>query len=254
MADTKTELVPNKPSDSLAVAPSFIERTQETGAEHLTREDIQMPRLALAQMMSPELVKSDPKYIEGLDFGTLFNNLTQTIYGSAVECCVVRADPPRYIQFAPDGKSIVDMNVPANDVRTQFGPKGEKPVAQKFYNYVLMLLPSHELIALSLKSTGIKMAKQLNGLIAARGNVKLFAGKYLIGTSIQTNSMGRFAVYTLKNAGWVDQQTYGLANEAFEALRGKVINIEHDADDSAGGDDSFDTAAMDKQSGGVGGM
>ncbi len=244
MADTKktAELVKVEESTAMAL-PSFIERTNETGAEHMTREDIQMPRLALAQQMSPELVNGDPKFIEDLKFGMLFNNLTQQIYGDAVEFCILRADAPRYIQFAEDGKSIVDMNVPANDPRTQFGPNGQKPVAMKFYNYVLMLLPTREMIALSLKSTGIKTAKQLNGLVAARGGVKIFAGKYRLGTSTQANSKGRFAVYTLKNAGWVDQETYQFAAMAHEGLKDKVISIEHE-------DDSFDTEALE-QSGGM---
>lgn len=244
MADTKkTELVKMTESTAMAV-PDFIERTQETGAGHLTREDIQMPRLALAQMMSPELVEEDAKYIDGLKFGMLFNNLTQQIYGDGVEFCILRADPPRYIEFAEDGKSIVDMNVPANDIRTQFGPNGQKPAAMKFYNYVLMFLPTREMIALSLKSTGIKTAKQLNGLVTTRGNVKIFAGKYRLGTSTQSNSKGRFSVYTLKNAGWVDQDTYAFASMAHEGLKDRVITIEHEPDD-----DSFNPEVLEQTRG-----
>lgn len=244
MANTKTELVPAPAVTALTSMPDFIERSQETGAEHLTRDDIQMPRLALAQQMSPELVPGDAKFIDGLMFGTMFNNLTQQIYGTSVEFCVLRADAPRYIQFADDNKTILDMDVPANDPRTQFGPNGAKPAAMKFYNFVIMLLPSRELVALSLKSTGIKTAKQLNGLIAARGNVKIFAGKYLLGTSTQQNTKGRFAIFTLKNAGWLpDKDTYDYAEQAFHGLRDKVIVIDHEAD-------SFDTEAMDAQAAG----
>jgi hypothetical protein len=251
MSDKKTEakgeLVANPASTAIGeVLPSFIEQGERTGTEHLREQDIQMPRLALAQLTSPEIDPEDPKFIEGLVFGDLFNSLTRENYKTGpMKFCIVRADRPRYIEFTPDGKQVVDMNVPEGDPRTLFGPAGEKPVATKFFDFVIMLLPSRELIALSFKSTGLKVAKQLNGLITFRGNIKLFAGIYTIVSMLTKNTKGRFAIYKVANAGvHQDENTYNFAKAAFEAFRHKEVVIDRggmDNDDP----DAFDTKAMD---------
>ncbi len=231
-------------------APSFVKVGDRTGTEHLTTQDIQLPRLSIAQQMSPELVQVDPKYIEGLQQGSLFNNLSQQVYGNGpLHFSIIQALPPRYVEFIPRelGGGVKDPNVPHDDPRTQFGSNGEKPIATKFYDFVIMLLPSRELIALSFKSTGIKTAKQLNGFISMR-NAPLFAGKYSVETTMVTNPKGRFGVYIVKNAGWLpDQDTYNYAEKMFDNLRGKTIVITPE-------DDSFDTAALENEgSGDVGG-
>ncbi|MCG3775746.1 MAG: hypothetical protein JW395_2590 [Nitrospira sp.] len=248
MSQTKsTELVKAEAPGALAVndRPSFIEVGDHSGMEHLTRDDIQMPRMGLAQQMSPELIDGDAKYVDGLKMGMMFNNLTQQIYGvGPLEFCVVRADPPRWVEFNPReaGGGIKDPNVPAHDPRTAFGPNGEHPLATKFYDFVVMLLPSRELIALSFKSTGLKVAKQLNGLIANR-NAALYTGRYSLMTNMVTNPKGRFAVFQVKNAGWVpDEATHTYAKECFNAMKDRVLKI--DREDA----DTFDVEDLERQS------
>lgn len=241
---TGAELIVQEPAGALEVRPDFIE-TGRTGTEHLTRDDIQMPRMGLAQQMSPELVEGDAKYIDGLKIGMLFNNLTQQVYGvGPLHFCILRADPPRGVEFYPrtEGGGIKDPNVPLNDPRMQFGPNGEPPVATKFYDFIVMLLPSREVIALSFKSTGLKVAKQLNGLISLR-NAPLYAGKYEIMTTMTSNTKGRFAVFQVKNAKWVeDKETYDYAKAAFNNLADKVIIIDRNDDP-----DTFDVGAMEAE-------
>jgi len=223
----------------MVAVPSFIKSGNREGTEHLTSEDIQMPRLAIAQQMSPELVDDDPKHIPGLKIGEFFNSLTQQIYGTGpLNFCILRASPPKFIEFGEDGKSIVDMNVPVNDPRTQWHGN-EKPRAMKFYEFVLMNVDTREMIALSLKSTGIKVAKGLNGLITSRGDFPLFAGKYTFTTTMVTAPKGRFGTYVVRNNGWHDNEdTYNFAASAFKHLKGKTVAVDHEAD-------SFDTDAMD---------
>lgn len=238
-------VVADKPGAlSTEVRPSFIEVGDRSGTEHITRDDMQMPRLGLAQQMSPELVDDDPKFIPELKMGMMFNSLTKMIYGvGPLDFCVVRADPPRWVEFHPreEGGGVKDPNVPANDPRTVFGPNGEPPVATKFYDFVVMLLPSRELIALSFKSTGLKVAKQLNGLIANR-NAPLYAGKYSLMTNMTKNAKGRFAVFQVKNNAWVsDQETYELAKEYFANLKNKELRIERE------GDTTFDVEALEAE-------
>lgn len=253
---TGGQLVQDTTDESLDLtsAPDFAEKSTD-GMEHLTKDDILMPRIGLAQQMSPELVEGDAKYIDGLKIGNLFNTVTKQIYGNTLLFTVIRMDPPRYVEFIPReaGGGIKDPNVPANDPRTQWGANGEKPLATKFYDFLVMLQPSREIVALSFKSTGIKAARQLNGLVAARNRV-MFAGVFKIVTKMTQNTKGRFAIYEMGNAGWIiDKRIYEYAKQLHEGLANKDIKIDREGLDDPNLDpDTFDVENLEKQNAAAG--
>lgn len=215
--------------------PTFIPQGDVSGTEHITKDDLQMPRLSLAQALSPQLDELNPKYIPDLKKGQMFNNLTGEVYEvETLEFIVVRADKPRGIEFAPmdEGGGIVDMDVPLNDPRMQFSGS-DKPIATKFYDYIIMLLPSTEVVALSLKGTGIKVAKQLNGLIKLR-RAPLFAGKYQLAVANQRKGEFNYYIFVIKNAGIVqEEETYLYAKGIFESIKDKQFDIEREAGDDS---------------------
>lgn len=228
--------------------PSFLGANDHRGTDHLTKDDLQMPRIALAQQMSPQLDEGNSQFIEGLKQGDMFNSVTDEIIGKGpITFTVVRCDPPRYVEFIPreQGGGIKDINVPANDPRTQFGPNGETPLATKFYDFIIARIDrsEFELIALSLKSTGLKVARQLNALMKLR-NAASFAGAYTLSVVKEENAKGKFYNFSVKNAGWVDEKTYKMAEQAFEALKDRSVTIDRDGGDVTEGDTSFDTSRM----------
>jgi len=216
--------------------PSYIPQGAE-GTEHLRKEDLQLPRLALAQQMSPQLLEGDPKFVTGLKFGDLFNTLTGDVYGKGpISFAVIRADAPRGVEFNPlsEGGGIKDFHVPLTDPRMLFGPNGEKPIATKFYDYILILLPQKEMVALSLKSSALTVAKQLNALMKFRRS-PVWTGLYTLTTSVQKNAKGSFAVYQVKNSGWVPENEIPFFQSAFDGVRDKelVVDREPGEDDDA---------------------
>lgn len=260
--------------------PDYLEDTRE-GSEHIERDDMLLPRLAIAQKMSYELDADHEKFIDGLKYGDFFNTITQRIYGvNPVEFVIVRADKPRWVEFNPReaGGGIKDMNVPANDPRTQFrrNPQtgaSEPPIATKFYDFIVLLLPSTpgvpelEMIGVSFKITGLKTARLLNTLISQRGEKPLYAGKYELGIASAQNAKGSYKVYTVKNSsiasdfsavdgkgnklpGWVNRSLYEYAKKQFNILKDKTITIdattEHAEDE---GDASFDPSKFEGQQG-----
>lgn len=222
----------------------------ELGNEGIGRDDILMPRLGVAQKMSPEIDPTNQgRYIEGLQFTDLFNSLTRKVYGKGpLHFVILRRDDPRYIEFNPidAGGGIKDMNVAPDDPRTQFttGPGGEriKPVATMFYDFIVLLLtdfnpaePMQNIIALSLKSSGIKAAKHLNFLINQRGQKLICKGVYELRTGPETDkkTQGVYAVYKFKNAGWLkpDSAIEKLAIELYESWKEREVKIDTDAAD-----------------------
>ena len=228
---------------ALAERPAWLGDARAEGAEHLTKDDLQLPRLALAQALSPQLDPDHASYVDGLKLGDLFNDLTGQIYGRGpLELAIARIDPPRYVEFHPreEGGGVKDLDVPANDPRTQFDKDPEtgesrKPIATKFYDFVVVLLPSREVIALSFKSTGLRIARQLNSMIKLR-NAPIWAARYAVSSTMTQNAFGKFAVYQIKSApasgdakaGWVDEATGAFTRQLFEGLKGKTLVIERE--------------------------
>lgn len=209
-----------------------------------------MPRLALAQGLTPQVAEQK----EGFSVGVLFNSVNEKIYGKGpIYFTIIRADKPRFIQFRPreDGGGIIDMDVPANDPRTQWGPNGVKPVATKFYDYIVAMLPFSEdpmdnIIALSLKSTGIKVAKQLNTLMKFRQG-PIFESVYELTTGVEKNTKGTYAVYKVRNAGYLtDAGMKEMCESLYESLRDRSIEIDRDV---AGTDDVDDSMAANQEEG-----
>jgi hypothetical protein len=221
--------------NELAV-PDFIKPTGAEGTEHITQEDIIMPRLAIAQAMSPQLKDSNPLYIEDLRVGDLFNTLTSAVYGKGpLNFHIVRAFPPRWMEFIPreQGGGIRDRDVPHNDPRTMFGPNGEPPIATKFYDYIIALVPlsAINVIALSMKSTQIKVARRLNGLIKSRVGYPLYAGMYSVKTVDDKNALGEFKNYHVANVGWAkSSEDLVTLSKLFEELKDRPVAIHIDAE------------------------
>jgi hypothetical protein len=248
--DTK-DLPAVLPAEGTALAaPEWLQVGDVRGTEDIGSEDVQMPRLSLAQKTSKQLEEGNPKLIPGLKICDLFNDLTRTIYGRGpLYFTVLRRDRPRWIEFIPldEGGGIRDKDVPHDDPRTQWTTdekgNGVGPKATKFYDFIVMLVPTREVIALSFKSTGLKVAKQLNGLMKMR-NKPSFAGRYTLTTAMDPGTgKGAYAVYLVANAGWVSKDEYLYGETLFEGLRNRVINISRDTDPDAFDPGTFEATA-----------
>jgi hypothetical protein len=242
MAKKETAIAKIDETEDALVLPADLEQFAGQGLEGIKSEDLAMPRLALAQGLSPQIQPNDPVYIDGLRLGDAFNSLTGEIYGHGpFEVAVVKVMPPRWVEFVPrkEGGGVKDLNIPEGDPRTQFttNDKGERcpPVATKFYDFVVVFLDTMETIVLSYKSTGIKYAKQLNSLMKMRQqkNPKfpVFAGVYQLEALMDKNSQGSFANLHVKNAGVVkDEDKLRLLSRMFVDFKDKEIKVDLDPD------------------------
>ncbi len=191
-----TALAVNGPG-ALAV-PDFVNTSAIVGSEKLGQEDITLPRLALAQALSPQVDRNNDAYIDGLANGDLFNSLTGAAYGEGpVGVVIVKVETPRWMEFdKTDRTLILDRNVPEGDPRTVWGEDGTPPVATQFRDYLALLADTGEPIGLSFKGTSLKAAKDLNSLI------KLYPNQvYNVGRAQKRNEHGAFYVYRVTAAG-----------------------------------------------------
>ena len=211
--------------------PSFIEKGNREGADQIAPEDARIPRLVLAQAQTPQAMKGDPLHIEGLQAGMSFNDLTSVVYGDTpLDIVVVRADKPRWVEFGDD-RSVVDPSVPFGDPRTQFttDEKGKRvpPIATEFFDYIILVGPSMEPMAMSFKGSAIKLsARPLNGLIKMKP-VPIYACRYRLTPRFMKNDEGTWYVYNVAQIGFLaNEETYTKAKEAFSTFSVKKVDFD----------------------------
>lgn len=205
------------------------------GLESITKEDLIVARLALAQLLSPEVTEGDPKCVVGMAAGDLFNSMTRENYGREVYVQIVRKDKLRAMIFnsIESGGGVKEPNVSLDDPRCQWGEDGSKPEATVFRDYLAVLLhPGGDkplmdrIIALSFKSSGIKVAKYLNNLIVLRTDA-IFTGVYKITTGSELKPKPH-KIYKVENAGWATGQTLADGKMVYAAVKDLDVTIQRD--------------------------
>lgn len=231
---------------ALAERPARIkDGEQRRGMETMSKADISIPRLGLAQALSPQVTDGDPRRIPGLVAGELFNSLTGQRYGSEVFVQIVRKDKLRAMEFNPidSGGGVKDPDVPLNDPRCRWSPDGKKPRATIFRDYIAVILPQREIIALSFKSKGLAAAKQLNFLIAMR-DANIYEGVYRI--SSETSLIPKpHKFFVVENAGWVSDDDAREGEKLYNAV--KDLDTTHTVDREPGSDDDFNPDELENE-------
>lgn len=237
------------------VLPDFVDAGERTEAQELAPDEVRLPRLSIAQALSPQVLENKPEFIEDLRTGDLFNDLTKEIYGRGPVLFAVAAKADRYIEFIPreEGGGIKDMDVKPGDPRTHWRTEnGERlpPLATKFMEFIAVLLkPSGpETILLSIKDTN-KHSR------AAGSALKMMLSRpwpsYTMVFSLKTisvsNDQGTWFVPVIEAVPGKLQKRdlIDYIRGISEAMKGKKIVANREGDE---GDDSFDPEQMERES------
>lgn len=242
--------------------PEWMEQTQ--GSEDIGVDDIRLPRLAIAQGLSPQMIPDTSQFIPDLRLFDLFNDVTGEIYGRGPVKFVPVYWQVKNIEFevGPDGKNtgvIVDDNVPSGDPRTKWrkGPNGEKirPSATRYTELVVMLvrpeLPPETLI-ISIKETNKHMRRAAQTISAALVEIPrpYYGGVYSIKVMPEKFDKGTAGVFVfgIRPTLWNnDRELYERGKALHTQLQGKTIVVTRDMpspeDEEAG---SFNPEELEK--------
>lgn len=246
-------------SGALATQRPKALSTDLTGTEGIGADEIRLPRLAIAQGLSDQMLPDNSLYIPTLKLFDMFNDLTNEVYGRGpIKFIPLRRDVRR-IEFIPrdEGGGIRDLNVPAGDIRLKWTTdehgKGVPPVATKFDEYTVFLMRAGKLpepIVVSIKGTN-KFARRaidsFNTFIKLRGST-IYSGFYEIKSVSEKNDSGTFGVPVIQNAGFINvdnpqgEALYKFCENFAKSLEGKEIVINREGVND--GDTDFNTADM----------
>ena len=158
----------------------FVNDMFDDGSEGavFSAEELQIPFLKLAQSLSPELDKSDAKYIEGLGAGEMFNSLTSEVYQEAdVIPCYTKTAYKEWVPLVKGGGFVGELD-PTDPIIQQANriveggrtmdllPNDNELVISDDYYCLIMKDGDYEPVVLSMTSTQRKVAKRWRTMIA----------------------------------------------------------------------------------------
>jgi hypothetical protein len=216
---------------------------QQHGMEDVTNEDLLIPRLGLCQALSPQKRKSDSSYIEGLQEGQLFNTVTKEIYGESLEFVMLYFFKNR-IKYVPldDGGGIDCISTngidggrisPQGCASCRFSQWGngatddengnDAPECTLYHNYMSAIegVP----LAVSYKSTGIKISKQILANVRIT-RLPMYAKKYKVTVVEMQKDKNVWFEKKITPLGFVDQATFNQCEELFNGLKAVSIHID----------------------------
>lgn len=226
-----------KESAALANIPEHLRADvgSVAGRDNIGRDDVLIPRLCVAQKLSPQLNKKKEEYIEDLEEGDIFNSVTGEIYGTAVTVIPLFFFK-QFIEFKPKGEGgglggIVRMYgpgelPPAEDLA--FGPNQTAPKCTEFKNRMSLLLKddgSVEPIIVSFKSTGMKAARKWNFLIQEKP-FAAYAFQYELSSVDQSKNGNDFKGLSVKRGDFTPAAVYEKAKEYFENLESAGFKVD----------------------------
>jgi hypothetical protein len=239
--------------------PSWMEQT--TGSQDITSDDIRLPRLAIAQGLSPQMIPDKSEYIPDLRMFDMFNDVTSEIYGRGPLKFVPVYWHVKNIEFEKDDKGkntgiIVDDNVPSGDPRTKWSKDpqlGKMPPRATRYTEMVVYLVRPELppetIIISIKETNRYMRRAAQTISGALVEIPrpYYGGVYTVKTMPEKFDEGTAGVFVfgIRPTLWnQDRELYERGKMLQESLKGKTIVVNRDVSEDAEGDTSFDTDKM----------
>lgn len=231
---TKEEGKLQKATPTQLAKPDFIPESN-AGLDEVGIRDMILPRLGLCQTNTHARIKSDPKYIQGLEEGEFFNSLTGKIYGDKIQVVPLFFYHSR-IMFrdmkqgggilcqAPDGKHC-QLNAGGPCIHASWGAGGEPPECTEFFNYPSLVYEgedqkTQEWIVVSLKTTGLDAGRTLNSLMRLRGTAS-YAGVYELSSVPDKNAADQsYFTWIAKNGTppWVDKPLYDRAEQMSKVI------------------------------------
>ena len=247
-----------KSSGMPAVAKGFFE-DDYTGFENIVKDKdmLKVPFLRIAQVLTPEAMKTDEKYIKGLEPGMFFNTVSETVFGSTLRAVILGVFRT-FVEWKPSRGGFIRSLSPEEWEEEKNNYKFSKDqggfvsqvtgnIVNDTRNYIL-LLPDflEENIAIfPMTGSGLKVSKEWNtkalGVRAGGKEVPLYGSIWELTTGHFKNDQGAWEqIRSIKHAGFSwennDLGDAVLAGKDFAKSMMKQ-NIDYSA---AGSDDSSD--------------
>lgn len=226
--------------------PDYMKKGTARGSENVGTSDVVIPRIELAQALSPCLNRNKPEYIEGAQAGMFFNSVTRELYGERVTVVPVFFKKQWLVwKDREQGGGFRGAHDSPQEAALRI--KEEPADQQKYFEATetaqqLVLVVkgdgSTEEAVISMARTKLKVSKQWNSMIRLAGGDRFSRMYDLVGVE-ESSDKGDFYNISILANGFVSEETYHKAEALYEAIASgeRNLNVDNsDGDDAPQGD------------------
>ena len=205
------------------------------GLENVTQEDLVIPRLKLAQALSPQVQKHEGAFIEGMSVGDIFNTVSNEFWSGEKGITVVPVAYKRvFLEWGPErgGGLIATYDDPAilqqctkNERYQDILPNGNQ-IQTTANHYVTQITDvGFTPVMLAMTGTQLKKSKRWNSMMASLkikgsdGNLftpATFSHKYKLTAVPESNDSGSWYGWNVTNLGLLENEDVDIYNSAKE--------------------------------------
>jgi len=224
--------------------PAHIQQGSERGSEDVGTDDLIIPRLELAQALSPAQKKKDDNYIKGCEEGMLYNNVTRDLYGEGVVVCPV-VFKKEYLLWRDRKDDIGGFHGAYPDLATAEAAKSEleRPenveAIETHQHFCLLVKNSGgtEEIVISMARSKMKISRGWNSLVRINQNDR-FSRVYKLSTFTDSNSSGdEFMNFKVTNvsgsSGFASPEVYKQAEALYDSIRSGTVTVDRTVEEPA---------------------
>lgn len=218
---------------SAGVVPDFLKDKmgEGRGNEGVSSDDMTVPRLELVQSLSEVRKKASPNYIEGIQEGDLYNNVTREVYGESVLFVPVTFVKEYLLwrdqkQGGGFGGSFATAEE-AEGVRSTMEKPEEWEVVDTPQHFGLIISESTGQITeavVSMAKSKARVSRKFNSLVRLNGGDRFSRIYRIRGVSDQNKAGQDFFNLAIDPVAFVNEALYRRAEKFYDLLMsGKVV-------------------------------
>ena len=232
--------------------------SEGTGLEEASAGDYAIPFLRVLQSMSPQLKKSDGKYIQGAEEGNLFNTVSEAVYDGTEGVTIIPcAYKKKFIEWVTreNGGGFVDDSHPASilkqctkDDKGRFILENGNQIAEtaEYYCIVAQDENAPEQVLLSLTSSQLGFSRRWNTMLnnARVQNAKgetvpapIFSYMYRLTTIAQSNDQYSWMGLSVEKTRPTPMPLAMAALEFMKAARSGAVEVKQEQEGVVSSDD-----------------
>lgn len=220
--------------------PEWLKEDSFRGSEEVTANDIILPRVDVMQALSPQLKKSDPKYIEGAEQGVIFNTVTGELYDTAVNFVPIKFMREFIVwQDRESGggfKGAFPTEAEAEAERRNLENPDAHEVVETHVHFVLLVHGDGRIeeAVLSLAKSKRKVSRKLNSLVQMFPGDR-FGRVYKLVSIEVDGPKGEYWSFDVQPVGWAPRDLYDRGLHTYEAINRGERGVDRAGDADAEG-------------------
>ena len=207
--------------------PAHIMAGTTLGNENVSADDMAVPQLGLIQSLSPELKKSDSKYIKGAEVGHIFNKVTGETFENIFVVNLKYESIFTIFRKREKGGGFEGNYETQASAEQHMADEGLSPDEHQIVDTAIHTVACldengrHNQIARIYMSNSNKKVSDAWNTAIANMQTDRFAKVWVLSSAEETNRRGQaYQVFKTTDGGFADEALYNESRSAYFAMKG----------------------------------